>query len=222
MSEAKQGPVLLIHGGAGTILKGEVSPEREQIIRDAGSLAVNLGRPEEALALLRRAVVLDPLSASAHRALARECYFAGLLDDAEVAGQKSLELNAQGVLTHYWLGLVCLRQGHLDESLELFQREPHDTFRLLGLSQVLQARGQSAESEAALKELIDKDAAGAAYQIALGYAYRGETDLAFEWLERAYVQRDPGISMMRISESLHKLHSDPRWQPFLEKMGLAG
>jgi tetratricopeptide (TPR) repeat protein len=199
----------------------ELAPGNTQVMRDAGSLAGNLGRPEEALALLRRAVALDPLSASAHRSLARSSFLANLLDEAEAAGQKALELDPQGGLTHFWLGLVRLSQRRLDEAQEMFERVEHDTFRLLGLSQVNHARGRSAESEAALKELIKRDAAGAAYQIALGYAYRGDTELAFEWLERAYVQRDPGIGMMNISTPLRKLHNDPRWQPFLEKMKLA-
>jgi TolB-like protein/class 3 adenylate cyclase/tetratricopeptide (TPR) repeat protein len=199
----------------------ELAPGNAQVIRDAGGLAGNLGRPQEALELLRRAVVLDPLSAPAHRSLARSAFFADFLDEAEAAGQKALELSPQGGLTHFWLGLVRLGQGRLDEAQEMFQREAHDTFRLLGLSQVHHARGRSAESAAALQELIKKDAAGAAYQIALGYAYRGETELAFEWLERAYVQRDPGLGMMKISQPLRKMHDDPRWQPFIEKMGLA-
>jgi hypothetical protein len=55
------------------------------------------------------------------------------------------------------------------------------------------------------------------------YPLRGEceTDLAFEWLERAYVQRDPGLGMMNVSRPFRKLRGDPRWQPFIEKMGLA-
>jgi tetratricopeptide (TPR) repeat protein len=114
-----------------------------------------------------------------------------------------------------------MRQERLDEAQEMFQREADDTFRLLGLTHVHHARGRSAESAAALRELIEKDSAGAAYQIALGYAYRGETDLAFEWLERAYVQRDPGVGSTKVSRLLRNLHGDPRWQPFLEKMGLA-
>ncbi len=199
----------------------ELAPGNAQVMRAAGTIAGILGRPEEALALVRRAVSLDPLSASAHRSVARWCFFADLLDEAEVAGQKALELNPQGGLTHFWLGLVRLGQGRLDEAQKMFRGEAHDTFRLLGLSQVHHARGRSAESEAALRELIEKDSAGAAYQIALGYAYRGETDMAFEWLERAYVQRDPGLGMMKMSKPLRKMHGDPRWRPFLAKMGLA-
>ncbi|MEP6610188.1 MAG: adenylate/guanylate cyclase domain-containing protein [Burkholderiaceae bacterium] len=199
----------------------ELAPGDAHVIRDIGNLAGNLGRMEEALALVRRAVALDPLSATAHRFHARLCLFAGFLDEAEVTAKKALELNPQGRLTHYWLGQVRLRQGRLDDALAMFQREGHDTFRLLGLAQLYHVRGRPAESEAALQELIDTDTAGAAYQIALGYAYRGETDLAFEWLERAYVQRDAGMAAMKASPMLKNLRDDPRWRPFLEKMGLA-
>ena len=51
--------------------------------------------------------------------------------------------------------------------------------------------------KAALHELIGVDAEGAAYNLAAVYAARGETDLAFEWLERAYIQRDPDLSGMK-------------------------
>ena len=74
---------------------------------------------------------------------------------------------------------------------------------------------------AALRELIEKDAKGSAVQIAFGYSYRGETNLAFAWLERAYVQCDHGLGMMKGAMQPRNLHGDPRWQPFLKKMGLA-
>ena len=199
----------------------ELSPGDAQVISDAAVLARNLGRSDEALALARRAATFDPLSTSVHLALARSCVFADLLDEAEAEANKVLELNPKGALAHYWLGHVRMRQQRLDEAQEMFQREAHDTFRLLGLALVHHARGQPEESDAALRGLIEKDSAGAAFQIAVGYAYRGETDLAFEWLERAYVQRDPGVGSTKVSPTLRNLHGDPRWKPFLEKMGLA-
>ena len=48
---------------------------------------------------------------------------------------------------------------------------------------------------------------------------RGEVDAAFEWLERAYVQRDPGLALIRLDTELRSLHGDPRWGAFLKKMG---
>jgi hypothetical protein len=52
-------------------------------------------------------------------------------------------------------------------------------------------------------------------------AYRGDVDKAFEWLERAYAQRNAGLSQMKCEPFLHNLHGDPRWPLFLKKMGLA-
>ena len=50
---------------------------------------------------------------------------------------------------------------------------------------------------------------------------RGAADLAFEWLERAYVQRDAGVAWTKVDPFLRSLHADPRWAAFLRKMGLA-
>jgi hypothetical protein len=72
-----------------------------------------------------------------------------------------------------------------------------------------------------LNEIIEKYAEGSAYQVALVYGHRGEANLAFEWLERAYVQRDSGLGAMKVSALLKNLHGDPRWLSFLRKMGLA-
>ena len=72
-----------------------------------------------------------------------------------------------------------------------------------------------------LGELAEKRGGEAAYQVADLQALRGETDLAFEWLERAYDQRDPGIAWTMADPFLRSLHADPRWDVFLPKLGLA-
>jgi hypothetical protein len=69
--------------------------------------------------------------------------------------------------------------------------------------------------------LIAKYRSDGAYQVAEVYGVRGATDLAFDWLERAYAQRDPGLSEVKISTRLRLLHGDSRWIAFLRKMGLA-
>ena len=60
-----------------------------------------------------------------------------------------------------------------------------------------------------------------AFKMAEGNAYRGDVDQAFEWLERAYAQRHAGLCQTRLQPLLRNLHGDPRWQPFLKKIGLA-
>ena len=77
------------------------------------------------------------------------------------------------------------------------------------------------EADAALARLVEGSADTAAYQIAEVHAYRGEKDRAFEWLERARQQRDPGLGGLRSDPLLANLQKDPRWNPFVRKMGLA-
>jgi len=94
-------------------------------------------------------------------------------------------------------------------------------FRLLALANVYHAQGRHTESDAALRELIETRGDKGAFQIAEALAYRDDRDQAFAWLERARAQRDVGMSMLRASPSMRGLHGDPRWRPFLEKVGLA-
>jgi hypothetical protein len=79
--------------------------------------------------------------------------------------------------------------------------------------------GHAAESDEALGELIEKFAEDWALQIADVHGARGEADAAFEWLERAYAQRDGGLADMKWSPRFRSLHGDPRWSAFLKKMG---
>jgi hypothetical protein len=79
---------------------------------------------------------------------------------------------------------------------------------------------RGAESDAALQELIEKGAEDSAFRIAEVYAERGEVEPAFDWLERAYAQRDGGLTEMMASPHLRSIHGDPRWGAFLKKMGL--
>ena len=59
-----------------------------------------------------------------------------------------------------------------------------------------------------------------AYEIAQVYAFRNQPDEAFEWLERAYAQRDGGLPLTNIDPLLKNLRSDPRYAAFLKKIRL--
>jgi hypothetical protein len=72
----------------------------------------------------------------------------------------------------------------------------------------------------ALAKLIDDHGAAAGYQVAEVCAWRGEVSRAFEWLEKAYAARDPGLSHTATDPLLKPLHGQQRWRPFVQKMGL--
>ncbi len=100
------------------------------------------------------------------------------------------------------------------------KQETTDAFRLAGTAVAQHALHDAGASNAALLELIEKYAAVRAFQIAQVYAFRGEFDDAFHWLERAYDNRDRTLPGILLQPLLANLHDDPRWEPFLDKMGL--
>ena len=91
---------------------------------------------------------------------------------------------------------------------------------MYGLALVYHALGKKKEADDALAEYIKEYQNGWAYQIAEIYAYRGEKDKAFEWLERAYDQRDGGCSTMKGDPLLRNIVKDPRYAAFMKKMKL--
>jgi tetratricopeptide (TPR) repeat protein len=98
--------------------------------------------------------------------------------------------------------------------------EPHPGYHLQGLALAYHALGRNRESDAALKELIAKFQADSAFQIAEVYAFRGEADGAFEWLERAYSQHDSGVTETKGDPLLKSLEPDARYPAILKKMRL--
>ncbi len=200
----------------------ELAPGNADVVRAAALFEGMRGRLDDAIALDRRAVALDPVSAAPYRNLGYHCLEAGLLAEAESAIRKLLDLSPQSSYARYLLGFVFLAQGRTEEALAAFGQEPPtEVTRVHGLALAYHAAGRREEAAAALAELVQNWAQDNAYQIAQACAYHGETELAFAWLERAYAERDPGLTEARVDFLLRNVHRDPRWLPFLEKMGLA-
>src|SRR5262249_4475818 len=156
---------------------------------------------DEAIELCQRALAQDPLSGLAYASLAFYLNRSGRLTEAETAYRKALEFAPQRTLTRANLALNLFAQGRGEEALVEAQQEPEEWARLRTLAILHHAAGRHAESEAALQELIAKHQVDSACQVAEVYAARAEADLAFVWLERAYIQRDPGISSMKTDPS---------------------
>jgi tetratricopeptide (TPR) repeat protein len=199
----------------------QLDPGNPSVILDAARVASTLGRLDEAHDLTRRAATADPLNVRVHYRLARYAYFLGRLDEATAAFQKVLELNPEYPGAHQDLGLVYLAQSRPDAALAEMEQEKRDLWHSFGLSILYHALGRQNEADVKLSEVIENYQDVGAYQIAEIYAYRGEADRAFEWLERAYAQRDSGLSQIKGDPHLKRLASDPRYAAFLEKMRLS-
>jgi len=199
----------------------ELAPGDADALRAAAVLARILGQSEKALELLGKAIAIDPLSARTHRQLGMTYVLTERYDEAAAAFELAIDLGPSHGLSHAFLALTRLRQGRSDEALVLAKQEPHEVFRNLALAILHHVQGRAAESDAALRALIDGFGWTAAYQVADAYACRNEIDKAFEWLERAYAQRDPGVAFVATDIFMRPLHGDPRWEPFLRRLRLA-
>jgi serine/threonine-protein kinase len=120
------------------------------------------------------------------------------------------------------LGYALLLQGKADAALQELEQETDETWRLANLPLAFHALGRRGESDAALATLKSKHAGEMAYQIADVHAFRGEVDLAFEWLERAYAQRDSAVSYIKGDRLMRGLVGDPRYKAFLRRLKLPG
>ena len=160
-----------------------------------------------------------PLSAHTYGNLGEAFLDADRLAESEAAFRKSLEIAPQRASTIAYLSLTLVAQGRGDEALAEAMRVRDEADRLYALAIVHHAMGRRAESDAALRVLIEKHADTTAFQVAEVHGARAEADAAFEWLERAYAQRDGGLSGIKDNSRLRSLHGDPRWGAFLKKMG---
>jgi TolB-like protein/cytochrome c-type biogenesis protein CcmH/NrfG len=198
-----------------------LEPTNTDIITEAMRFARGLGRPEQVIRLGEYVVAHDPVNTLAHATLGGSYARAGRYDDALASFQISLRLAPGRSLAHYSMGVVLLAKGDSKAALAEMLQEPAGSWHLDGLSLAYHALGRHAESDAALAELIAKYQKDSAWNIAYDYAYRGDADHAFEWLEKAIVYRDPGLSLTAMQWLFANIQQDPRWLPFLRKIGRA-
>jgi tetratricopeptide (TPR) repeat protein len=174
---------------------------------------------DEAIALYEYAVARDPVSSGGHVWLGLFYMLAGRLDESIASYRTALTLSPGSIGAHYVMGVALLLKDEPEAALAAFAEEADEGYRLIGLVMAYHALGQTAESDAVLAELIEKNEGVAAYNIAYVLAYRGEADRAFEWLDKAVQYHDPGLSEIAVDVLFANIHDDPRWLPFLESIG---
>jgi TolB-like protein len=187
----------------------------------ACQLAAARGQWDEARQLAIEAVERDPLSPDAHMFLGWNVYLhTGQLPEAEQSFRRGLRIAPKWGAGQYFLGEALMLQGHLEAALAEFQKETVDDGRLEGSAMALFAAGRKAESDSQLAEAIRRNGTSWPSETARTYAFRGEKDRAFEWLDRAYELRDPDIYTFKGDPLFKNLEDDPRYKAFLRKMNL--
>jgi TolB-like protein/Flp pilus assembly protein TadD len=198
-----------------------LDPSDLDVLSNSAGLLQSLGRLDEALALEEAIVRRDPVNVSALFSLGYYQFMAGRFDAAIASFRTVLSLAPGRGGAHYLIATALLLKGNAQDALAEIEQEKSEVWKMFGLPMAYHALGRKADSDAALAALIAKWEKDSPYNIAYVYAYRGEADKAFEWLDKAVEYDDPGLAEIVTETLFAKIHADPRWLAFLRKIGKA-
>ena len=139
------------------------------------------------------------------------------LAEARSMYEKALAIAPNSLRARYHLGRLDLFENQPEQALAAFRQLESKAWSLTGQAMAEYSLGHAGASQRLLNQLIAMDNTG---DVALVYAWRGENDRAFEWLERAYAKRDTDITWMKIMPEWRGLRSDARYKALLRKMNL--
>ena len=198
----------------------DLEPSNVDVLRVTGFLYQCKGRFDDAVRFTRMSISLDPVKAITHSTLGQHLYYANHFEEAIASFKKALELDPQFPRAHIFLGEIYFLQGKLEMARAEMSQEANEAWRNFGLILTSQEAGRKKEVDKLLSDYIARFQNGNTYQIATIYAFQGEKDKAFEYLEKAYSRKDRRLVYFKDDPLLKNLEGDPRHTAFLKKMKL--
>src|SRR5262249_15190399 len=198
-----------------------IDPADLSVLTTSATLLQSLSRLDEALMLEEAAVRRDPVNVTTIFNMAYHQRIAGRLAAAIASFRTVLSLSPSNGGAHCQLVVALLLNADAKGALAEIEQETREIYKMIGLAMVYYALGRKADSDAGLAALIAKYEKDGPSNIASVYAFRGEADQAFEWLDKAVEYGDGGLGEIVTDNLFDKIHSDPRWLPFLPKIGKA-
>jgi adenylate cyclase len=187
-----------------------------------------MGRFPEALAEMRAALELDPVSLAVNTGLGHVLYLARDYDSAIEQYGKALRLDPTFGPAHLWFGRPYLQKGEYSKALAEIRlavdSSGGSTISRAVLAHALASAGKKAEADEILAELLERARAEylPSYWIALVFTGLGDVDQAMAWLERAYEERSSWLVWIKVEPRFDGLRSDPRFASLLRRMRLEG
>ena len=185
-----------------------------------------IGHSDEGIAAIKRAFELDPLSIPINSFLGLGFIIARQYEQAIEILQRVLEIVPNDPSSMANLGLVYAKKGTYEEAIAILKRGanlfPENPFLLSALGYAYGVAGKQDEAQKIVNRFIEisKEKYFSPMFISRVYAGMGDVDKAIEWLEKGYEERDPVVCVVKSVPSHDYMHSDPRFQALLKKMGL--
>lgn len=197
-----------------------LAPEDGDALYQLGVARASQGDLTQAVELTRRALKLDPMNANWYRWLVAYLMPLGRLEEARQAVNKAIELEPRAIYNHHLLAIIEVLQRDPVAAQKAAEAEPAGPWQDFALALAAQIGSDRALADRLLKENIARHATGWAFQIAQVYAVRGESDLMFQWLDRAWAARDPGMQALLYDALLLRYQADPRYAALAQQVGL--
>ena len=178
------------------------------------------GRLVEAESVARQTLDLDPLGVTRYFNLARILIGGGRYDEAEAALRKAVALQPAAARLHVHLTTIDVLRGNATGALQDAQLEPPGSWRDYALALARQMQSDRPAADSALQKLINENAVTSPFQIAAVYGLRHEPDKMFEWLDRAYTERDSGLTQLLVTPFILNYKDDPRFAAFCQKLNV--
>lgn len=183
---------------------------------------IAVGRPQAALAEIKLAQQLDPLSAIINTDVGDVMFYTGQSDDAIPQAQKALEIDPRFPLAHFLLGRVYAEKAQFDKSIaelqqavELSHNHPWAVCELAAVDAMV---GNKTAARELLKQVPARGEDETAYCIATTYASLGDKNRAFAWLDTAFHQRSGSLILLRVDPSVESLRAYPRFHQLEERL----
>jgi TolB-like protein/DNA-binding winged helix-turn-helix (wHTH) protein/Flp pilus assembly protein TadD len=206
----------------------ELNPDDSRAHHWYAGYLMYVGRWEEGIAEERRARDLDPVSLPVNNALAGRLLVAGRVDEALDQLRKTLEMDPHFAPAHQTLGWAYLNQGKFEQALNQFQQavqlsggDDKELMLDLGFAEATAGKREEARAILATFTRLHNQGIVPCASIGILYGALGETNQAFAWLQKAYAERDPELTYLKVpNRRFAPLRHDPRFQQLLAQVGL--
>lgn len=196
----------------------ELQPNNAVLIGTAA--LVTYGDIQKSIRLLKTAIDMDPLVYTNFYNLGFAYYRLNRLDEAMVAFNTFSTYYPNTQIVHYMKSKVLLAQGLKEEALIEIEKETHEFFSLYGKNFVHYALYGTEGADEVFKAFLDKYGESDPANTADLYAFRGDYDMAFKYLEKALDIKDAVLLEAMSYPAIQPMYKDSRWMPFIEKIGL--
>lgn len=181
---------------------------------------------DRAMAEMKRALNLDPISLVVNVTVGLTYYFAGQYDLAMEYYKKSLKMEPDFAIAHFFLGQALVQRGLFKEAVKKFRRAVelfgNSPNMLSNLGFAAAKAGREDITKKILNTLLNysKTHYVSGYDVACLFIALKDFDQAFSWLEKAVEERAYLLIYLGVDPLLNDLRGDDRFPLLLNRVGI--